>query len=151
MSGNLLTSVGIFEKDATIKPLEPKEVLGAGTEEVDSRFSRLDASSQRKIMKDMQAEDEALLPYIERCRLDKWHLTTLDLAREDFRHEVAEENKDGEQMKQGAAALQELERGLLQRETSRADQLLHEKPRYKPKARGKLEGKSTLRSSVKLY
>jgi len=143
----------IFEKDSNVKPITPQDVLGAGTEELDHRFKRLDTSIRERIMKDMQVEDNSLKPYIEKCRLDKWHQGTLDLATSDFRDEVAEETADGEQMRQAARKLSELEKGITKDEKSKAESLLQSKPRYKPKPKSKLDSHkgSTFRSSIQLY
>lgn len=135
----------MFEKDSYITPISPRDVLGAGTETLELRFTGLDEHIRDTIMRDMQAEDDALLPLIEQNRLDKWHHSVLELAKADFAKEVDEETDGGKLMQEAEEMLEETEKRIKSNETGRAETLLHSKPRYKPKA--KLNG--GLRASIK--
>ncbi|KAM3072879.1 hypothetical protein ACMFMF_007207 [Clarireedia jacksonii] len=163
---------GIFDKDSTMSPLSPQEVLGACTDELDHRFHRLDASIRERIMGDMQSEDDLLKPYIDTCRLEKWHQGALDLARQDFREEVEQKTNEGGDAKKAAEMLEDIEKRIANDERERAEGLLLLKPRVRAKRPGlKLEGRRSgsgsrngrgesrsrsrageeFRSSVKLY
>lgn len=121
-----------------MRPINPENVLGAFTEDLNHRFAGLDVSIQESIKKDMQAEDEALSRYIETCQMEKWYQAALDLAKRDVMEEVNEETEDGEKMQGVAAKLAEIESQIAQNERNKAESLLHSKPRYKHKA--KLDG-----------
>ena len=114
-----------------MKPVSPEDVLGAGTEELDHRFTGLDISSREKIMKDMQAEDVALTTLIESSRLDKWYQTALAQAKQDYAEGVNEENDDGRKMKEAEEALEEVERGIKESERTKAENLLQSRSRSK--------------------
>jgi nuclear pore complex protein Nup133 len=144
----VLTKIGLFDEKSTVKPISPEDVLGAGTEDLDHRFTGLDASTREKIMKDMQAEDDLLTPYIESSRLDKWYQTALEQAKQDFEEEVNEENDDGRKMKEAEEVLDEVERGIKESDRRKVENLLHSKPRYKPKMNGSL---GSFRRSIKKY
>jgi nuclear pore complex protein Nup133 len=144
----VLIKIGLFDEKSTVKPISPEDVLGAGTEDLDHRFTGLDASTREKIMKDMQAEDVLLTPYIESSRLDKWYQTALEQAKQDFEEEGNEETDDGRKMKEAEGALDEVERGIKESERRKAESLLHSKPRYKPKMNGSL---GSFRRSIKQY
>lgn len=90
--------LGIFEKDSSIEPIKPSDVVGAGTEELDHRLESMDDSTKEKLMRGMQAEDNALKPYLESSQLEKWQQTALDLAKEDNMQEVDAETDDGQRM-----------------------------------------------------
>ncbi len=146
----MLIVVGLFDKNSTVKAFSPHDVLGACRDELDHRFTRLDASIREIIMKAMQVEDEVLKPYIEKARLDKWYESILDLAKEDIEKELTEETNRGASMKDVENQLAEVERGIAESERRKAESLLHSKPRYKPKA--KMNGSVTrFRSSIKQY
>jgi nuclear pore complex protein Nup133 len=130
-----LIAIGLFEKNSSVKPMSPLDVLGACTEELDHRFDGLDAGMRDEIMKDMQIEDETLKPYIERCRLDKWFQGALDLAKQDFTEDVEGQTDDGDKMLSAAQRLREIEQEIAEKERRTAESLLHSKPRYKPKQR----------------
>jgi nuclear pore complex protein Nup133 len=146
----ILTTAGLFDKDSTIKPMSPRDVLGACTEELDERFAGLDASIRDSIVRDMQVEDENLKPFIETSRLEKWYHAALELARDDFKLELDEQTDDGEKMKQAEKTLAEIEEGIKENEKRKAEGLLHSKPRYKLKS--KVSGSlGNFRSSIKQY
>jgi nuclear pore complex protein Nup133 len=145
----LLIDIGLFDKNSTVKPMSPQDVLGAATDELDHRFTGLDVSIRETIMKDMEVEDDALKPYIATCRLDKWYQGALDLARQDYEEEIAEETDDGRRMKQVEDQLAQVEGDIAEKERAKAETLLHSKPRYKPKA--KLNGSTNFRASTKQY
>jgi len=146
----MLTVVGLFDKNSTVRPISPHDVLGACTDELDHRFTRLDASIREMIMKAMQVEDEALKPYIQKARLDKWYESILDLAKEDSEKELTEETNSGASMKNVENQLAEVERSIAEGERRKAEGLLHSKPRYKSKA--KMNGSvAKFRSSIKQY
>jgi nuclear pore complex protein Nup133 len=146
-----LTVIGLFEKNSKVKPISPQDVLGACTDELDHRFTRLDASIRERIMKDMQDEDDAMKPYIGTCRLNKWYQGALDLAKQDFAQEINDETNDGERMRQIAQKLQEVESGIAESEREKAESLLHSKPRYKPKAKADRMGRGSFRASIKSH
>ena len=127
----------MFEKDSTIKPTSPQDVLGACTDELDHRFNGLDVSMREDLMKDMQAEDDRLKPSIQRCRLEKWYQGALDLAKQDFASEVDEETDDGKSMARAAERLREIEQRIAEGERSKADGLLHRPSPVKAKAKAK--------------
>ena len=127
--------------------MSPQDVVGACTDELDHRFLGLDASMREEIMRDMQAEDDRLKPYIQRCRLDKWYQAALDLAREDFTREVESETDQGKKLLSAAQKLREIERGIAENEKMKAESQLYAKPRHKLKP---LEGRTgKLRSSMR--
>lgn len=152
-------STGIFEKDLTIKPLIPQEVIGACTDELEQRWSRIDASMRERMMQDHQIEDDALTPYLETARLEKWHQQALEVAKLDFRNEIGAETSEGSIMdREAARTLEELERSIADNEKGRAEDMLMSKPRHKAKpkfdGRGSASGSvrsGSFRSSVKLY
>ncbi|RFU29686.1 hypothetical protein B7463_g6664, partial [Scytalidium lignicola] len=125
----------LFEKDPYVNPLSPEEVIGAGVTELDHRFNGLDASIRESIMKDMQSEDDALKPFIETCRLEKWYHGAMDLAKQDFTEEVTDETNDGEMMRRVAEQLKEIESSISEKEQQAASSLLYSKPRYKMNAK----------------
>ncbi|KAG4029551.1 hypothetical protein MFRU_015g00900 [Monilinia fructicola] len=149
----------IFEKDLTIKPLIPQEVIGACTDELEQRWSRIDASMRERMMQDHQIEDDALTPYLETARLEKWHQQALEVAKLDFRNEIGAETSEGSIMdREAARTLEELERSIADNEKGRAEDMLMSKPRHKAKpkfdGRGSASGSvrsGSFRSSVKLY
>jgi nuclear pore complex protein Nup133 len=137
-----------------MSPLSPQEVLGACTDELDSRFHRGDASIRERIMGDMQSEDDLLKPYIDTCRLEKWHQGALDLARQDFREEVEQETNEGSDMKMAAAALEHMEKSIADNERERAEGLLLSRPRVRAKRsalkfEGRRSGSGSLGGSVR--
>ena len=119
--------------------MSPQDVVGACTDELDHRFLGLDASMREEIMRDMQAEDDRLKPYIQRCRLDKWYQAALDLAKEDFTREIENETDQGQKLLSAAQKLREIERGIAENEKRKAESQLHSKARYKIRP---LEGKA---------
>lgn len=123
--------LGLFDNDPYVHPSSPQDVIGAGVTELDHRFKGLDASIKESIMKDMQSEDDALKPFIDSCRLEKWYHGALDLAKQDFADAVAGETNDGERMQRMADQLKEIEASITYKEQERASTLLHGKPRYK--------------------
>lgn len=128
----------MFEKNSTIKSMSPQDVLGACTDELDHRFNGLDANMRDDLMKDMQVEDDRLKPFIKKCRLEKWYQGALDLAKQDFAAEVDDQTDDGKRMARAAERLREIEKGIADKEKSKADSLLHRPSPVKPIAR--LEG-----------
>ncbi len=144
----MLTKIGLFDEKSIVKPVSPEDVLGAGTDELDHRFTGLDASIRERIMKDMQAEDVLLTPYIESCRLDQWYQTALAQAKQDFEEEMNDKNDDGRKMKEAEEALDGVERGIKETERKKAESLLHSKPRYRPTTNGNL---GNIRRSIKQY
>lgn len=138
----------MFEKNSTIKPMSPQEVLGACTDELDHRFNGLEGSMRDDLMKDMNVEDDRLKPFIKKCRLEKWYQGALDLAKQDFTAEVDDQTDDWKRMAHAAERLREIEKGIVEKEKSKADSLLHRISPAKPKAR--LDGVgSGLRSSTR--
>ncbi|KUJ15657.1 uncharacterized protein LY89DRAFT_618155 [Mollisia scopiformis] len=123
----------LFDKRSVIKPMSPEEVLGAGSEGLDPRFTVLDASIREQIVQDMLVEDDALKHFIEKCRLDQWYDSALTQAKDDYDSELNEETDDGGKMNQIAAKLVDLEEEIKESEMKKAESLLHSKPRYKPK------------------
>jgi nuclear pore complex protein Nup133 len=144
----MLTRIGLFDEKSPVKPVSPEDVLGAGTEELDHRFTGLDVSIREKIMKDMQAEDVLLTPFIKSCRLDKWYQTALVQAKQDYAEEVNDENDDGRKMKEAEETLKQVERGIKENERKKAESLLHAKPRHNLKANGHV---GSFRRSIKQY
>ncbi|KAF7905195.1 uncharacterized protein EAF01_005716 [Botrytis porri] len=153
----------IFEKDLTIKPLTPEEVIGACTEELEQRWSRIDASMRERMMQDYQIEDDALTQFIDTARIDEWHQQAVELAKQDFRDEVGAETSAGSVMdREAARTLEELERSIADNEKGKAEGMLLSKPRHRAKigydGRGSVSGSRTgsrrpgsFRSSLKLY
>ncbi|KAK6604880.1 hypothetical protein H4I96_05462 [Botrytis cinerea] len=153
----------IFEKDLTIKSLTPEEVIGACTEELEQRWSRIDASMRERMMQDYQIEDDALTQYIDTARIDKWHQQAVELAKQDFREEIGAETSTGSAMdREAARTLEELERSIADNEKGKAEGMLLSKPRHRAKigydGRGSASGSrsgsgrpGSFRSSLKLY
>jgi nuclear pore complex protein Nup133 len=129
--------------------VNPRDILGAGTENLDSRFTGLDASIRENIMEDMQAEDVSFKILIDTCRLDRWHQSALELAKAHFEAELAEETDGGNLMRDADDKLEQLEMDIKEKERQNADNLLHSKPKYKAKAR--LSSAARFRSSVRQY
>lgn len=113
----------------------PDEVFGAGTEELDSRFSRFDFSTREQIMQDMSVEDTALRPLVEKFRLEQWYQSTLVKAKDDCATELHEQTDEGGMMQQAAENLVEIEEKIRAEELKKAEALLHSKTRFKPKAK----------------
>lgn len=128
----------MFEKPSPLAPVSPRGALGACAEELDDRFRGLDAGVRASLLKDMQAEDESLKRYIEKCRLEKWFEGALDLAKRDVQEEMNEETEDGEAMRDMARRLLEMEQKIASDGKKVAVNMLRSKPRYK--ARPKLNG-----------
>ncbi|CAL3967495.1 unnamed protein product [Diplocarpon coronariae] len=126
----------LFEKNTNVKPIGPREVLGAGSDNFEERFASSDDSTLESIMKDMQVEDDALEPLIEKYRLEQWFETIYEQAKQKYELDLEEQTDDGSAMQQGASRLAEIEQGIRKNEQTRAESLLHSKPRYKPKAKG---------------
>ncbi|PBP19499.1 hypothetical protein BUE80_DR009740 [Diplocarpon rosae] len=126
----------LFEKNTNVKPMEPREVLGAGSDDFEERFASSDDSTQENIMKDMQVEDDALELLVEKYRLEQWFKTTYEQAKQKYELDLEEQTDDGSKMQQGASKLAEIEQGIRQKEQTRAESLLHSKSRYKPKSKG---------------
>ena len=139
----------MFEKESNVTAIQPKDILGAATSELDHRFTGLDVSIRASIMADMSVEDDALEQYIETCRLDKWHQTALDLAKQDYDEEIAEKTDDGKRLNEAEKRLEEIEADIEKKEQVKASSLLHSKLRYKPKFR--LNGSTNFRASMKQY
>lgn len=142
----MLTKSGLFDKNTNVKAIRPRETLGAGVEELEDRFSDSDANIQENIIKDMQVEDDALVPLIKNNRLESWYESIYDLAKQDCEEVLAEETGDGNKMQEAAFMLETKERELKRREEEKADALLHSKPRFKPKM--KVNGKGSFRQLV---
>jgi len=119
-----------------VKSFSPQDVVGACTEQLDHRFDRLDASIKERIMMDMRIEDEALAPYLNTCRLDKWYQGALDLAKKDVEKDVDEETNDGKKMQDIAQKLHDMEMEIAKNEKSKAQALLKSKPRFKVRRGG---------------
>ncbi|RKF47375.1 Nucleoporin NUP133 [Golovinomyces cichoracearum] len=125
----------LFEKDPNIKPISPQESLGAGIEDLEFRYRRLDISLREKIMKDMQTEDHSLKRLIDRCRLNEWHMTVLDLVKQDLENQIREEEEDTKTEQEAADELTLIEESLQRKESSKVESLLQLKSRYKLKIR----------------
>ncbi|KAN0108353.1 Non-repetitive/WGA-negative nucleoporin C-terminal domain containing protein [Hyaloscypha variabilis] len=138
----------LFDEKSPVRPVSPEDVLGAGTEDLARRFTGLEVSTREKIIKDMQAEDALLAPYIESSRLDKWYQTALAQAKQDYAEEMNDENDDGRKMKEAEEALDQVERVIKESERKKAESLLHSTPRHKAKTNGHLGG---FRRSIKQY
>jgi nuclear pore complex protein Nup133 len=138
----------IFEKPSNVKPINPEDVLGACTDELDQRFTGLDSSIREGIMNDMRIEDDALKQYIEACRLDKWYQGALDLAKADVKEETNAEAENGEKMRCIGKMLEAMEEKISQDQRKRVESLLHSKPRHdaKPRLNGSV---GNLRGSIK--
>ncbi|ESZ92355.1 hypothetical protein SBOR_7265 [Sclerotinia borealis F-4128] len=151
----------IFEKDLTIKALSPQEVIGACTNELEQRWSRIDASMRERMMQDYQIEDAELNIYFEAARIEKWHQQALELAKQDFRNEIGAETNEGSVMdREAARTLEDLERSIADNEKGKAEGMLMSKPRHRvrPKFDGRVSASGSVsvrtgsfRSSVKLY
>lgn len=138
----------MFEKNSSIKPMSPQDVLGACTDELDHRFNGLDVNMREELMKDMQVEDDRLKPFIQRCRLEKWYQGALDLAKQDFTAATDDQTDDGKRMSRAAEKLREIERSIAETERSKAESELHQPSPVKAKSR--IEGAaSRLRSSTR--
>lgn len=116
--------LGIFDKDSPIKPMSPSDVLGTYTDELQERFRGLDASLMEGILKDMQTEDHALKPFVEKCRLENWYQSALDLAKVDFAEEVDAETDDGGNMREVAQTLEDIEAQINERLRGEAEKAL---------------------------
>ncbi|KAI9643128.1 hypothetical protein NHQ30_008863 [Ciborinia camelliae] len=135
----------IFEKDLTIKPLSPQEVIGACTDELEHRWSRIDASMRERMMRDYQIEDDGLNIYIEAARLEKWHQQAVELAKQDFRNEIGAKTSEGSVMDiEAASLLEELEREIANNEKGRAEGMLLSRPKHR--ARPKFDGRGSAAS-----
>ena len=120
----------MFENGSPVKHVSPQQVLGASTDELDHRFKGMDASQRETLMKDMQMEDDALVPHLEHAQLDHWYQAAMDLAKQDFTDEVNEETNKGDKMKLVALQLEEIEKDLRAKSREEAEDLLHsQKPR----------------------
>lgn len=127
--------LGIFEKDSSIEPIKPSDVVGAGTEELDHRLESMDDSTKEKLMRGMQAEDNALKPYLESSQLEKWQQTALDLAKEDNMQEVDAETDDGQRMRVAKIKLEDIEAVIAGTERKAAKAALQSKGQPKRKSR----------------
>jgi nuclear pore complex protein Nup133 len=127
------TMIGLFEKPSSLSPVSPRGALGASTDELDERFRGLDSSVREPLLKDMQAEDQSLKDYIDKCRLEKWFEGALDLAKRDVQEEAHRETEDGEIMTRVAQKLREKEEMIAAEGRKAAMEMLRAKPRYKPK------------------
>ena len=116
---------GIFENNSPVKHISPQQILGALSGELDHRFKSMDASQRETLVKDMQAEDDALIPYLEHSQLDHWYQAAMDLAKQDFTDEVNQETNDGNNMKLVALQLSEIEKDLRNKSREEAEELLH--------------------------
>ncbi len=128
----------MFEQPSKLTPASPQGALGACTEELDDRFRSLDAGVKAPLLKDMQAEDDALRHYIEKSRLEKWFGGAFDLAKRDVQDEVNEETEESEAMKEMAKLVFETEQKIASDGRQAAIDMLRSKPRYK--AKSKLNG-----------
>jgi len=146
----VLTIIGLFDSDSTVLPISPSEIAGACTDELDSRFTGLDESIQDRIIRDYQVEDDNFSGYLEKCRLDQWHSSILQQAKQDFAGEITGETEDGKNMNDAKYELEEIEAIIIQKEKGKADGLLRSKHRYRPKARAS-GGTGSFRASIKQY
>ena len=119
-----------------IKPIDPNELLGTYTDELDSRFNGLDGNIRDRMMKDMRAEDKALKPLIESSRLAYWHQAAIDRAKQDEEFETSEKTKAGAGMSDIARELDEVEEKIKGELNTKAVDMLHAKPKGKGKRRG---------------
>ncbi|TVY67453.1 Nucleoporin [Lachnellula suecica] len=140
----------IDNKESTVSPRGPEEIAGAYTDELDHRFTGLDASIQDRIMRDYQMEDDQFTIYREKCRLDHWYKTVLEQANEDYKEEIKEETEDGKNMQDARHALEDIEKSITAKEVNKAQGLLQSRPRYKPKGRGNGNAGS-FRTSIRQY
>ncbi|KAJ5051528.1 uncharacterized protein L3040_001304 [Drepanopeziza brunnea f. sp. 'multigermtubi'] len=136
----------LFDKNTNVKAMNPREILVAGTEELEDRFTSSDASTQESILKDMQLEEDFLELLMEKHRLEKWYETIYDRAEREYEEALADETEDGNKMQEAAFMLDSKERELKRREEEKSDGLLHSKPRFKPKT--KLNGRSSTRQAI---
>ncbi|TQS39349.1 hypothetical protein Golomagni_00129 [Golovinomyces magnicellulatus] len=125
----------LFENDPNIKPISPQESLGAGTEDLEFRYRRLDISLREKIIKDMQTEDHNLKRLIDECRLNEWHMTVLDLVKHDFENQTREEEDNAKREQEAVDELTFIEKSLQEKESSKLESLLQLKSRYKLRTR----------------
>lgn len=147
----MLTSSDLFDEGSTVRPMNPEAIVGASTEELDHRFTGLDASLRESILKAFRVEDAAFNVYIQKFQLEKWYSGALDLAKQDFQEDVGEKTEDGQKMSEARQALEQLEESIAQGEQSKAENLLHSKPRHRVKSRkpyGSIQGfrRSTIES-----
>jgi len=112
-----------------VKQFNPREILGAGSDELDHRFENIDQSGRDNLMRDMKAEDDTLMSFIEHSQLDHWYQAALDLAKQDFTEEVNKETDNGESMREVASRLEEIEKSIKAKARGDADAFL-------PKANG---------------
>jgi nuclear pore complex protein Nup133 len=145
-----LIVTGLFDKSSAVTPMSPEEISGACTDELDHRFTGLDDSIKERIMKDYQKEDDQFIVYAEKCRLNKWYVSALDQAKQDFAEAIAEETEDGKNMIEARNELENIEATIAQKEMGKAEGLLRAKPRYKPKVRAN-GGAGSFRTSIKQY
>lgn len=128
--------------------MSPQEVIGACTEELEQRWSRIDASMRERMMQDYQIEDDALVPFLDTARLEKWHQQALELAKQDFRNEIGAVTSEGSTgNKEAENMLEELEKSIRENEKERAEGMLLSRPRFNGK--GRLEAGASLRGSVR--
>ncbi|CAD6500451.1 BgTH12-07628 [Blumeria graminis f. sp. triticale] len=125
----------LFDKGSDIKPISPCEVLGAGLEGLDERFTRLDNSLREDIMREMQIEDDALRRLIETSRFDQWHATVLELAQHDRDQEKEEKIKDKQRIQDASEELTRMEGIIRENEKKKAENLLYAKSRPKSKTK----------------
>lgn len=146
----MLIDAGLFDNDSTVSVISPEEIVGACTDELDSRYLGLDDSIRDKIMRDYCVEDDDFNNYLETCRLDQWHSSILEQAKKDYADGIAGEIEDGKNMNVAKFDLQELEESIAQKELGKAEGLLRSRHPFKPKSRIS-GGAGSFRSSIKQY
>ncbi len=130
--------------------MSPSDVLRAGTDRLPQHFAGLDANQRERFTRDMEIEEDALKPLIEKCRLEKWFESALDQANRDFEEVLAEETDAGRNMIGAAERLEDIEREIKEKVKEDAERKLHRKPRYQPAK--KMNGSMRkFRSSVREY
>lgn len=83
----------------------------------------------------MKSEDAELKHYIDKCRLDKWFEGAFDLAKQSVQDELNEETEGGINMQEIADELEREEERISAASNKAAMEMLHSKPRYRPRAK----------------
>ena len=130
--------------------MSPSDVLRAGIDRLPQHFASLDANQRERFTRDMELEDDALRPLMEKCRLEKWFESALDQANRDFEEVLAEETDVGKNMIGAAGRLEDIERDIKERVKEDAERKLHGKPRYQPAKKINVS-MSKFRTSVREY
>ncbi|RDL37912.1 Uncharacterized protein BP5553_05345 [Venustampulla echinocandica] len=138
----------LFKEGSPVRPINPEAIAGASTDELDHRFTGLDASIRESIMKAFQNEDAAFNVYVKKSQLEKWYAGALDLAKQDCQEEMSEKTEDGQKMNEARHALEQVEKSIAQGEHNKAEKLLHSKPLHKVKSKKPYGNRQSFRSSA---